>query len=320
MERNDLIYIAGHNGMVGSAILQHLRDKGFTNLLTRSRSELDLTNQGEVEQFFSVNKPTYVILSAAKVGGILANSEYPGQFIYDNLAIQNNVIHYSKEFGVKKLLFLGSSCIYPKNAKQPMKEEYLLSGPLEPTNEAYAIAKIAGIKMCESYFKQYNCNFISVMPTNLYGKNDNFDLKTSHVLPAIMRKIHEAKMLKHEHVDIWGSGQVKREFLHVDDMASACISIMENLEAHTLYHEYGISHINIGSGFDITIHQLSELLKKIIGYTGDFIFDKSKPDGTPRKLLDITHLKAIGWRPGFTLESGILDTYEWYKQTQNGQD
>jgi GDP-L-fucose synthase len=319
MEKSDLIYIAGHNGMVGSAILQYLRDKGFTNLLTRNRAELDLTNQREVEQFFRVNKPMFVILSAAKVGGILANSDFPGQFIYDNLAIQNNVIHYSKEFGVKKLLFLGSSCIYPKNAKQPMKEEYLLTGPLEPTNEAYAIAKIAGIKMCEFYFKQYNCNFISVMPTNLYGKNDNFDLKTSHVLPAIMRKIHEAKLQNHEHVEIWGSGQVRREFLHVEDMASACISIMENMEAQTLYDEYGISHINIGSGSDITIHQLSELLKNIIGYTGDFIFDKSKPDGTPRKLLDIKHLKAIGWQPAFTLEAGIFDTYEWYKRTQNGQ-
>ena len=319
MEKSDLIYIAGHNGMVGSAILQYLRDKGFTNLLTRNRAELDLTNQREVEQFFRVNKPMFVILSAAKVGGILANSDFPGQFIYDNLAIQNNVIHYSKEFGVKKLLFLGSPCIYPKNAKQPMKEEYLLTGPLEPTNEAYAIAKIAGIKMCEFYFKQYNCNFISVMPTNLYGKNDNFDLKTSHVLPAIMRKIHEAKLQNHEHVEIWGSGQVRREFLHVEDMASACISIMENMEAQTLYDEYGISHINIGSGSDITIHQLSELLKNIIGYTGDFIFDKSKPDGTPRKLLDIKHLKAIGWQPAFTLEAGIFDTYEWYKRTQNGQ-
>lgn len=317
METNDLIYIAGHTGMVGSAILDQLVKSGYSNLLTKERSELDLMDQYAVKDFFQTNKPKYVILSAAKVGGILANYEYPGQFIYENLMIQNNVIHYSKEYGIEKLLFLGSSCIYPKNAKQPLKEQYLLTGPLEPTNEAYAIAKIAGIKMCEAYYKQYGCNFISVMPTNLFGKNDNFDLATSHVLSALIRKIHEAKIHKQGKVEIWGTGTVRREFLHVDDMASACLAIMENIEADTLYESFGISHINIGSGKDITIYDLALLLKKIIGYKGDFIFDQSKPDGTPQKLLDVSRIMGIGWSPRFNLEEGVTDLYEWYRQTKN---
>ncbi len=317
MKKNDPIYISGHNGMVGSAIFTQLKNSGYSNLLTRSKSELDLLDQYSVEAFFRKFKPKYVILAAAKVGGILSNRDNPGQFIYENLMIQNNVIHSAKEHGVDKLLFLGSSCIYPKNAKQPLKEEYLLGGPLEPTNEPYAIAKIAGIKMCESYYRQYGCNFISVMPTNLFGENDNFDLKTSHVLPALMRKIHEAKISNLDTVEVWGSGNVRREFLHVEDMASACLSIMQRIDAENLYEDQHISQINIGSGQDITIKQLADLIKNIIGYQGKFVFDISKPDGTYQKLLDVTSLSKIGWAPKYSLREGIAKTYNWYMQTYN---
>ncbi|MFC2114208.1 GDP-L-fucose synthase family protein [Bacteroidota bacterium] len=302
MEKNAKIYIAGHLGMVGSAIHRNLAKQGYTDFVSRSIDELDLTNQQAVADFFHSEKPDYVILAAAKVGGILANNTYRAQFIYENLMIQNNIIHQSYVNGVKKLLFLGSSCIYPKFAPQPMKEEYLLTGTLEETNEPYAIAKIAGIKMCEAYRDQYGCNFISVMPTNLYGPNDNFDLKNSHVLPALIRKFHEAKINNTEFVEIWGSGTPKREFLHVDDMAAACVYLLQN------YNEK--EFLNIGCGEDISIKDLALLVKKTVGFNGDLKFDSSKPDGTPRKLLDVSRLSATGWKPTIRLEEGIKSVYQ----------
>lgn len=301
MDKNAKIYIAGHLGMVGSAIHRKLVSKGYNNFVLRSIEELNLLNQQEVAYFFKTEKPEYVILAAAKVGGILANNTYRAQFIYENLMIQNNVIHQSYLNGVKKLLFLGSSCIYPKFAPQPIKEEYLLTGILEATNEPYAIAKIAGIKMCEAYRDQYNCNFISVMPTNLYGPNDNFDLKTSHVLPALIRKFHEAKINHAPTVEIWGTGTPLREFLHVDDMADACVFLMEN------YNDK--QFLNIGCGEDLSIKELATLVSNIVGYHGDMLFDTSKPDGTPRKLLDVSKLFATGWRPKISLEEGIRMVY-----------
>jgi GDP-L-fucose synthase len=302
MDLNSKIYIAGHNGMVGSAIWRNLESKGYFNLLGKDKDELDLLNQQDVIDLFKKEKPQYVILAAAKVGGILANNAKRAQFIYENLMIQANIIHQSYLFGVEKLLFLGSSCIYPKFAPQPMNENYLMTGILEETNEPYAIAKIAGIKMCEAYRDQYGCNFISVMPTNLYGLNDNYDLNNSHVLPALIRKFHEAKLAGQEFVEIWGTGDPKREFLHADDMASACVFIMQN------YNES--KFLNIGCGEDISIRELALLIKRIVGYKGNMIFDKTKPDGTPRKLLDITRLKATGWKPTISLEEGIADIYE----------
>jgi GDP-L-fucose synthase len=302
MEKNAKIYIAGHLGMVGSGIHRNLTQQGYTNFVFRSIAELDLINQKAVADFFDQEKPEYVILAAAKVGGILANNTYRAQFIYENLMIQNNIIHQSYVHGVKKLLFLGSSCIYPKYAPQPMKEEHLLTGTLEETNEPYAIAKIAGIKMCEAYRDQYGCNFISVMPTNLYGPNDNFDLKNSHVLPALIRKFHEAKINKVPFVEIWGTGSPKREFLHVDDMAAACVYLMQN------YNEKGF--VNIGCGEDISIKDLALLVKKIVGFEGELQFDTSKPDGTPRKLLDVSRLNAAGWKQTIPLEEGIRSVYE----------
>ena len=302
MDKQAKIYIAGHLGMVGSGIHRNLTAQGYNNFVFRSIDELDLTNQKAVADFFALEKPEYVILAAAKVGGILANSTYRAQFIYENLMIQNNIIHQSYINGVKKLLFLGSSCIYPKFAPQPMKEEHLLTGTLEETNEPYAIAKIAGIKMCEAYRDQYGCNFISVMPTNLYGPNDNFDLKNSHVLPALIRKFHEAKTSESPFVEIWGTGSPKREFLHVNDMAAACVYLMQN------YNEKGF--VNIGCGEDISIKDLALLVKKIVGFEGELQFDSSKPDGTPRKLLDVSRLNATGWKPTIKLEDGIKSVYE----------
>jgi GDP-L-fucose synthase len=288
--------------MVGSAIVRRLKKDGFENILTRSSRELDLRRQDEVEQFFYRERPDYVFLAAAKVGGILANNTYRGEFLYDNLMIEANVIEASRKYGVKKLLFLGSSCIYPKLAPQPLKEEYLLTGPLEPTNEPYAIAKIAGIKLCDAYRSQYGCNFISVMPTNLYGPNDNYDLKTSHVLPALLRKFHEAKIKGEKEVVMWGTGSPLREFLHVDDLADACLFLMEN------YDEPGL--VNIGTGKDISIKDLALLIKKIVGFEGEIVHDLSKPDGTPRKLLDVSKLNKLGWKAKIGLEEGIRRVYE----------
>ena len=328
MEKESTIYIAGHRGLVGSAIHRKLQQLGYNNLIVRTHDELDLTRQQQVEQFFDSYQPEYVFLAAAKVGGILANSTYPADFIYINLAIETNVIHCAFKYGVKKLLLLGSSCIYPKLCPQPMKEEYLLSGYLEPTNEAYAVAKIAGIKMCQAYNKQYGTKFISVMPTNLYGPNDNFDLETSHALPALIRKFHLAKLAgagdwgnidKDEktygkipadikdsfpRVVLWGSGKPRREFLHVDDLADACVFLMNNYD--------GSEIINIGVGEDLTISELAKLVAKVVGFNGEIRFDSSKPDGTPQKLLDVTRLNNLGWKAKIPLEEGIRQTYNWY--------
>ena len=298
--------------MVGSAIVRSLKTKGYNNLIFTTYPEFDLTNQQVVTDLFKKEKPEYVINAAAKVGGIHANSTYRGQFIYENMMIQNNVIHSAHETGVKKLLFLGSSCIYPKLASQPMKEEYLLTGELEQTNEPYAIAKISGVKMCENYFKQYDDNFISAMPTNLYGSNDNFDLQTSHVLPALIRKFHEAKENKTDFVEVWGSGKPKREFLYVDDVADACVFLLQNVNAQQLYDDMKISHINIGCGVDLTIAELSNKIAKIVEYNGKKEFDTSQPDGTPQKLLDVSRLKNLGWQPSISLEEGIKLAYGWY--------
>jgi GDP-L-fucose synthase len=307
MDKTDRIYIAGHRGMVGSAIKRNLESRDHTNLICRTHSELDLTDQQAVNEFFESEKPEYVFLAAAKVGGIMANSTYPAEFIYDNLMIEANIIHAARTHGVKKLLFLGSSCIYPKFAPQPMKEEYLLTGELEVTNEAYAVAKIAGIRLCKHYNQQYGTNFISVMPTNLYGPNDNFDLETSHVMPALIRKFHEAKINKNPEVTIWGSGSPKREFLHVDDMADACVYLMENYD----YQDIG-EFVNIGTGKDLSIKELAELIRDVVGYEGDIIYDSSKPDGTPRKLLDVSKLNGLGWTSNIGLKEGIKATYSWY--------
>ena len=311
MNKNAKIYIAGHTGMVGSAIVRRLQDEGYTNLVLKTHSELDLLRQNEVEKFFEQEKPEYVFVAAAKVGGILANDTYRAEFIYENLQIQNNIIHNAYKNGAKKLIFLGSSCIYPKYADQPMKEEYLLTGELEKTNEPYAIAKIAGIKMCENYYKQYGSNFFSVMPTNLYGPNDNFDLKTSHVLPALIRKIHEAKVNGEASVTLWGTGEPKREFLHVDDMAEACVYLMKTIDAKQIYDK-DITHINIGVGEDISINDLAGLIAEIVGYEGKIDHDTSKPDGTPRKLLDVSWLHELGWEHSISLREGIMQTYNWY--------
>ncbi|MCE3260043.1 MAG: GDP-L-fucose synthase [Bacteroidetes bacterium] len=309
MELNSKIYIAGHRGMVGSAIHRNLQQKGYTNFVLKSSSELDLRNSQAVSDFFEKEKPEYVFLAAAKVGGIQANNIYRAEFLYDNLMIQNNVIHSSHLNKVKKLMFLGSSCIYPKLAPQPLKEEYLLSGYLEDTNEPYAIAKICGIKMCESYRRQYGSNFISVMPTNLYGPNDNYNLNNSHVLPALIRKFHEAKENNSPSVEMWGTGSPLREFLHADDMADACVYLMLNYN--------GQQHVNIGTGTDLSIKDLALLIKKIVGYKGEIIHDLSKPDGTPRKLMDVTYLHSLGWKHKIDLEEGIRLVYEDFKNKQN---
>lgn len=354
MNKDSKIYIAGHTGMVGSAIHRNLLLKGYTNFIFAPIEQLDLTRQLEVETFFEKEKPEYVIDAAAKVGGILANNTYRAQFIYENLSIQNNIIHCAYKYGVKKLLFLGSSCIYPKLAPQPLKEEYLLTGELESTNEPYAIAKIAGIKMCESYFRQYGSNFISVMPTNLYGPNDNYDLEKSHVLPAIIRKTHLGKCLENNDwtslrkdldkrpiegvngsaneqeiknvlekfgisknssevkITLWGTGNVYREFLHVDDMAEACVYLIENINADELIKTIGVSFLNIGSGIDITIGELALLIQKIVGFNGSINWDSSKPDGTPKKLLDVSKLNRLGFSNKYTLETGVQMVYKEY--------
>lgn len=304
MEKTSKIYIAGHRGMVGSAIVRKLREDGYTNLVFRTSKELDLIRQSKVELFFEQEKPEYVFLAAAKVGGIHANNTYPAEFIYNNLMIESNIIHAAYKSGVKKLLFLGSSCIYPKFSEQPIKEEYLLTGPLESTNEAYAIAKITGIELCKFYRRQYGCDFISAMPTNLYGINDNFDLQTSHVLPALIRKIHEAKINGQNEIVMWGTGKPKREFLYVDDLAEACIHLMNNYSDEL--------HVNVGTGEDIEIGELVEIIKKVVGFEGKIVNDLSKPDGTPRKLLDVSLLHNTGWKHKVSLEEGIKLVYSWY--------
>lgn len=309
MELNSKIYIAGHRGMVGSAIHRNLQKKGFTNFIFRTSSELDLRNQQQVADFFANEKPEYVFLAAAKVGGIQANNTYRADFLYENLMIQNNVIHQAYVNKVKKLMFLGSSCIYPKLAPQPLKEEYLLSGYLEETNEPYAIAKIAGIKMCENYKRQYGCEFISVMPTNLYGPNDNYNLNNSHVLPALIRKFHDAKENNSPFVEMWGTGTPLREFLHADDLGDACVFLMQNYS--------GLQHVNIGTGTDLSIKDLALLVQKIVGYKGEIKHDLSKPDGTPRKLMDVSFLHSLGWKHKIELEDGIRMVYEDFKRKEN---
>jgi len=304
MEKSSRIFVAGHRGLVGSALVRKLRASGYNNLILRTKEELDLRSQTDVYSFFKKNKPKYVFLAAAKVGGILANSTYPANFIYENLVIQTNVIHASYLSGVKKLLFLGSSCIYPRLAPQPIKEEYLLTGELEPTNEAYAMAKLAGLKMCQAYNFQYGCNFISVMPTNLYGPNDNFDLNSSHVLAALLRKFYEAKVKQQQKVIIWGTGKPRREFLYVDDFADACLFLMQNYN--------GSQPINVGTGTDLTIKDLAFLIKEIVQFKGDIEFDLTKPDGMPQKLLDISKITKLGWRPQTSLKKGIAMTYHWF--------
>ena len=307
MTKSDKIYVAGHRGLVGSAIIRKLEKEGYGNIITRTHRELDLTRQRDVEDFFNENKPEYVFLAAARVGGILANSTYKADFIYDNVMIASNVIYASYKYGVKKLLNLGSSCIFPKHAHQPMKEEYLLTGPLEPTNEPYAIAKITAIKMCRYFNEQYGTNFISVMPANLYGPNDNFDLETSHVLPALIRKIHEAKINNKPGVEIWGTGKPRREFLYVDDLADACVYLMNKYD----YKDIG-EFVNIGTGKDVTIQELALIISKIVGYRGKIEYNPSMPDGTPQKLLDVSRLNKLGWKYKTELEDGIEKTYRWF--------
>ena len=311
MNTDSKIYLAGHDGMVGSAILSELDSKGYENIITRSLAELDLRRQKNVEELFNSEKPDIVIIAAAKVGGIIANNTYRAEFLYDNIMIEANIIHAAHQIGVEKLLFLGSSCIYPKDAPQPLKEEYLLTDILEPTNEPYAIAKITGIKLCENYYRQYGDNFFSVMPTNLYGPHDNFNLQTSHVLPALIRKFHEAKSQNSPTVTVWGTGKVYREFLYVQDMANACIELLISVNAKDIYKQ-GISHINIGTGKDISIADLANLVADIVQYTGEIVYDKSKPDGVYKKLLDVTRLHEFGWREKTSLKEGIKKVYKWF--------
>ncbi|MDA1880628.1 GDP-L-fucose synthase [Bacillus cereus] len=308
MKKDSKIYVAGHRGLVGSAILRKLEEQGYTNLVYKTSKELDLRDPRQVEEFFQAEKIEYVFLAAAKVGGIVANNQYPADFIRDNLMIQTNVIDSAYRSGVEKLLFLGSTCIYPKLAPQPLKEEYLLTGELEPTNEPYALAKIAGIKMCESYNRQYGTKYISAMPTNLYGENDNFDLHTSHVLPALIRKFHEAKENNAEFVEVWGTGTPLREFLYSDDLADACVYLMNNYEGNEI--------VNIGVGEDLSIKELAEKVKATVGFTGELRFDTSKPDGTPRKLVDVTKINALGWKATTSLDEGLKKAYDWFLQTE----
>ena len=305
------VYVAGHHGMVGSAIVRELKNSGYSNLVLRTSNELDLINQANVNIFFELEKPDIVIVAAARVGGILANNTYRAEFIYKNLMIEANIINAAYKNSVEKLLFLGSSCIYPKFAPQPMKEEYLLSGYLENTNEPYAIAKIAGIKLCENYYKQYGCNFYSAMPTNLYGPFDNFNLSTSHVLPALLRKFYQAKLEGKESVTVWGSGKPMREFLYVDDLANAIRFMLENINASDIYSD-GLTHLNLGTGKDLSIAELAELIKSVVGFNGKIIYDSSKPDGTTKKLLDVTRLENLGWKYSTDLKEGIEKTYAWY--------
>jgi len=309
MDKLSKIYVAGHRGLVGSAIVRKLTSLGYKNIVTRTSEELNLIRQADVDTFFSMERPDYVFLAAAKVGGIMANATYPGEFLYDNLMIQSNVIEASHRYDVKKLLFLGSTCIYPKMASQPLKEEYLLTGELEPTNEPYALAKIAGIKLCSAYNKQYGTNYMSVMPTNLYGPQDNFDLEKSHVLPALIRKIHEAKVNAEPTVSVWGTGTPLREFLYVDDLADACVYLMERYDVQDIGE-----FVNIGTGEEVSIRELAEKLSQVIGFKGELLFDKTKPDGTPRKVTDVAKLQGLGWKSKIALEEGITNAYEWYVQ------
>ncbi len=304
MKLEDKIFVAGHRGMVGSAICRRLKACGYAHTLVRTRSELDLIDRAAVRAFFENEKPTVVVDAAARVGGIVANNSYPVEFLLQNLAIQNNIIEAAADFGVEKLLFLGSSCIYPKLAPQPISEESLLTGPLEPTNEAYAIAKIAGIRLCQYYARQYGKNFLSAMPTNLYGPNDNFDLTSSHVLPALIRKVHEAKTSGADSVGVWGSGKPRREFLHADDLADACVFLLETYNSPEI--------LNIGCGEDVTIRELAETICEVLGFGGELVFDSSKPDGTPRKLLDVSKMTTLGWKPKIPLREGIRSAYDWY--------
>jgi len=318
MDKQAKIYVAGHRGLVGSAIVRHLKKEGYENLLLRTSRELDLCSQSATAAFFADERPEYVFLAAAKVGGINANNSLPAQFIYDNLMIQNNIIHNAYLCGVNRLLFLGSTCIYPRLAPQPLKEEYLLTGPLEPTNEPYAVAKIAGITMCRSYNRQYGTRYLAVMPTNLYGPNDHFDLETSHVLPALMKKIHEARERNDDKVVVWGTGEPKREFLHVDDLADACLFLMnlpEDIHSALLVNSTSSALINIGSGDEVSVRDLALLIKNVVGFTGNLEFDQSMPDGTPRKLCDATRLHELGWRHRTGLEEGIQNTYGWFRDT-----
>ena len=320
MEKNARIFVAGSNGLVGSALVRRLRAEGYNNLLTPEINQLDLTNQAAVADFFSHERPEYVILAAAKVGGIYANNAYPAEFIYLNLMIQNNVIHQAYKHGVKRLLFLGSSCIYPKQAPQPMKEEHLLTGLLEPTNEPYAIAKIAGIKMCEAYNRQYGTQFVAVMPTNLYGPGDNFHAENSHVLPALLRRFHEAKLAGAAEVVVWGTGQAMREFLYVDEMAAGSIFVMnlsdEMLREHLLNYP-APCFLNLGTGIDVTIRELAETIQQVVGYSGRLVFDATRPDGTPRKLQDVSRMLALGWQARVSLREGVERTYQWFLQNQD---
>jgi GDP-L-fucose synthase len=304
LDRSARVYVAGHRGLVGSALVRHLEAEGFTNILTASRDQLDLRDQSEVSHWFEANRPDYVFLVAGTVGGILANSTRPAEFIYDNLMIHGTVVHSAYETGVGKLLYLGSSCIYPREASQPITEDQLLTGPLESTNEWYAVAKIAGIKLCQAYRRQYGCDFISAMPTNLYGPGDNFDLDSSHVIPALMRKFHDAKSTPENRVPVWGTGAAHREFLHVDDLAHACLFLMEHYDEER--------HINVGTGVDLSIKQLAETIREVVNPTAEIVWDPSKPDGTPRKLLDVTTLRDLGWHPTIELEDGLRSTYAWY--------
>ena len=304
LSKSDKIFVAGHRGMVGSALVRRLEAEGFTNVLKRDRSQLDLTDESAVAKFFADEPPDVVVVAAAKVGGIKANNENPVEFLLENLRIQNNIIRSAFEAGVRKLLFLGSSCIYPKFAPQPIPETALLTGPLEPTNEAYAIAKIAGIKLCQAYAREYGATFISVMPTNLYGPNDSFDLETSHVLPALLRKAHDAKTRNENKLIVWGTGKPRREFLHVDDLASACLLLLEKYDSPEI--------VNIGCGEDITVRELAELICDVVGFNGELVWDATKPDGTPRKLLDITKIRALSWQPTIPLRQGIAQTYDWF--------
>ena len=317
MELNDKIYVAGHRGLVGSAIVRQLEARGFSSLITRTHKELDLTNQAAVNDFFAEQKPDYVILAAAKVGGIHANNTYPAEFIYENMMIEANVIDAAYRNGVKRLLFLGSTCIYPKAVAQPMREDALLTDVLEPTNEPYALAKIAGIKLCESYNRQYGTDYRSVMPTNLYGINDNFHPENSHVIPALMRRFHEAKARNDQEVVVWGSGNAMREFLYVDDMAAASLFVLElDDETYKANTRPMLSHINVGTGRDVTIREMAETMKRVVGFEGELVFDTSKPDGAPRKLIDVSRLAAMGWRYSVELEEGLRRTYAWFLETE----
>lgn len=319
MDIHAKIYVAGHRGLVGSAIVRRLEQEGYTNIVVRTHAELDLRDAHAVADFFATEKPAYVFLAAARVGGILANHTYPAEFLFDNVQIQNNIIHQSYVHGVTKLLFLGSSCIYPRECPQPMKEEYLLTGPLESTNEPYALAKIMGIKLCQSYNRQYGTNFIAAMPTNLYGPYDNFDLEKSHVVPAMIRKLHEARVRNDATVTLWGTGTPRREFLHVDDLASALLELMRVFDPTKEQNEAGEMFVNVGVGQDVTIRELAEKVREVVGFEGDIVWETSKPDGTMQKMLDVSKIHALGWTHSISLDQGLHQTYDWYREQEGGK-